>query len=267
MPTDPKENAPKKVYPNGKGPYTRRPYDALIHCGAKVDRNKEGLREKIEHARRFIAELEEIKKDRVLTMPEKLRYARRVKFLNWASARLKKIEDQGPDNRPCVKRKGQGTDHPDVGLCRFHCACKGRDGGHLSYYSRKSRDKRLEDIIEEMRQSGEDVLDLEPDVYMVRAKLKLFLEDKQDFEPETVKSLTLLAEQLRKTVDSIADKKFKSMITMDTFNLLMYRMAEVLMKHVSDPEVLERIQLDWAKISVETRAGGRKQLASAGNAE
>ena len=68
-------------------------------------------------------------------------------------------------------------------------------------------------------------------------------------------------------IDSIADKKFKSMITMDTFNLLMYRMAEVLMKHVSDPEVLERIQLDWAKISVETRAGGRKQLASAGNAE
>ena len=46
----------------------------------------------------------------------------------------------------------------------------------------------------------------------------------------------------------------RGMLSRETFDLILMRMAEALMEYVTDPEILEKIQLRWSKISVETSA-------------
>ena len=235
-----------------RGPYaSRREYDAIRHCGHAVRRDPEYFKESIDKKQKLIEELQARGIERELTVHEKKLLKRAGRVMGFHTQALKNIEAMGPDGRPCVKGKGQGTDHPGVGKCSFHCECKGREGGHLSYYSRKAKDKKLADLMDEIDQSNMDVLNLEPDVVLLRAKMKLFIEDRADFEPETVRSLTLISEQLRKTIETINDKKFKSMITREMFDLVMARIGDVVARHVTDPEVLERILVDWQKISVE----------------
>lgn len=239
----------------------RKPYDANKHCGHPMRRDPEFFRESVAKKQRQLDELKALGETRELTIYEKKRIIRTGRTMGFAMESLKKIEALGPDDRPCVKSKGQNTDHPGVGLCAFHCECKGRDGGHLGYRSNKLKDKALADIMDEIDQANMDVLNLEPDVIMLRAKMRLFLDKKQDFEPETVRSLTLISDQLRKTVETINDKKFRSMITREVFDTIMSRIGEVVAKHVSDPEVLERILLDWQKVTVETSGKRVKQLS------
>lgn len=237
---------------NTRGLYTRKPYDPSRHCGQPMRRDPEFFKEKVEKYDRQIEELRAVETEGgTLSIYQKKRLKQKFTSRKFAADNLRKIEEQGPDNRPCVKMKGQSTDHPGVGHCKFHCECKGREGGHLSYSSRKSKDRKLSALIDEIDQASMDVLNLEPDVVLLRAKMRLFLDDKQDFSPETVRSLTILSDQLRKTVETINDKKFKSMITREMFDLVMFRMGDVVSKYVSDPEVLEKILLDWAKISVD----------------
>lgn len=256
----------KKLLPppeNPRGIYRRREFDPSRHCGHPVDRSVEYHRERRDKTIRRIDELIGFAQSqgRDLTKSEAKELEWRNRILVNIEKHILKREAEGPDERPCMNVKGYRTDHPDVGLCRKHCICKGRDGGHLGYGSRKLQDAELRDLIQDMEASEEDILNLDPDVIVLRAKIKLFLNKKQDFDPETVKSLTLLSEQLRKTIESINDKKFKTMITKDVFDLILFRMAEVLMKHVVDQEILERIQQDWARIAVETGSKARRRLA------
>lgn len=232
--------------------YRRKTFDPLLHCGAPVDRNLDSIIEKLGKWQRLVNELQsKIDAGDDIGAEGMTRLKKRLNRVQWFTRAAKKIEDQGPDDRPCVKSRGQETDHPGVGLCRWHCACKGRNGGHLSYYTRKAKDKRLADIVEEMEASEEEILNLEPEIRMLRGKMRLFLEDKQDFEPETVKSLTLIAEQLRKTVDSVMDKRWKVSISLDRFTLLMHRMGETVAKYVTEEDVRDRIVAEWQKITLE----------------
>lgn len=246
---------------------TLKPYDAEKHCGAAVERNVDVLREKLEKSKRALEHYIDLSKERKLSILEATRFKKVSQRVRFRQIVIENAEARGPDNRPCVKSKGQGTDHPGVGFCQFHCVCKGRAGGHMSYYSRKARDTKLSDVIDELEQSAEDVLNLEPDVLLMRAKIKLFLDDRQDFEPETVRSLTLLADQLRKTVETINDKRFKASLSVETFQIIQYRMAEVLMKYVSDPEILDRIADDWKKIAVDNATTKNKLALSSGKVE
>lgn len=248
-----------------RGPYLRTQYDESKHCGFAIDRNPESLRARIEKYAVVIGELEALQQQRELTKYELIKLRRKQRIKNVVERKLTQLEEQGPDDRPCVKTKGQGTDHPGVGYCRFHCSCKGRQDGHLSYYSRKAKDKKLQTLIDEMDASNEDALNLMPEIYLLRAKVKLFVEEKQDFDPETVRSLTLLSEQLRKTVETVNDKKFKTMISHDVFNALLFRMGEVLTKYVADQEILDKIASDWQRISVDAAEKRGSRALSAEN--
>lgn len=232
--------------------YKRREFDSKIHCGHFVDRDPESMRKRLEGYEAKLAEFDAL--GRELTIQEKKHYARKGRMAHFMRLGIQKIERDGPDDRPCIAKKGSGTDHPGVGLCRFHCACKGRPDGHLSYYSRRAKDQKLQGLIDEMDAAGHDILDLTPELLMLRAKMKLFLDEKVDFDPETVKSLTLIQEQLRKTIETVNNKRYQTMLSRETFDLILMRMAEALMEYVTDPEILEKIQLRWSKISVETSA-------------
>ena len=252
--------------PKKRQNYGRRPYDSAKHCGFPKDRSMDTVIARKAKYEARLADYTAIEAERPFTNLEKKRIGKLGALLAIVKSDLASLEKYGPDDRPCVNAKGQRTTHPGVGHCRMHCECKGRPNWHLGgdkfSYSRRAHDKRLKELIDEMDAANHDVLDLEPDVLLIRAKIKLFLDDKQDFDPETVRSFTLLADQLRKVVETINDKRFKASISLETFNLIQYRMAEVLMRYITDPEILEKISGDWAKIAVETSAKKNRALAA-----
>jgi hypothetical protein len=242
----------------------RRPFDPQKHCGAVVERDPAKLRDKRDSLQRDIDELRATQQTRTLTPGELKRLGRRVRSVHFKDLTLRKIEEEGPDDRLCVMFKGARTDHPGTGLCAMHCACRGRVGGHLSLYSRRGLDKKLAQLIDELEASGMDLLDQTPELLMLRAKLKLYVDARQDFDPETIKSITILQEQIRKTIETVNNKKFQTMITKETLDLILFRMAEALMKYISDPEILQKISVEWERISVETNP---KKRITSGNVE
>ncbi len=199
----------EEVQPSKRPPsYKRRIFDPEKHCGAPKDRNPDHLREMIEKFNAVIKRLTETaaNEGREPAVHEKAWIKKKSGRIAMLYAQLEKLEKYGPDDRPCMAVKGYGTTHPGTGSCRFHCECKGREGFHLTNkfsYSRKATEKKLRDLIDELERSNHDALDLEPEIHMIRAKMQLFIQEKGDFDPETVRSLTILAEQLRKTVETV----------------------------------------------------------------
>lgn len=250
--------------PKPRGVYTRRLYDESLHCGVPKDRSLAFLMEKREECLRKIADLQALGESQELNVQQKTVLKRKGQRAGFFAIEIEKIEKYGPDDRPCMNRKGVKTTHPGVGSCASHCECKGRENFHLSNklnYGRKARNPRLRQIIDEMEAAGHDLLDIMPEMAMLKATIKLLCEEREDLlSPETVKSLAILQEQIRKTVETANNKKFQSMISLEIFNTLMYRMAESMMKYVTDPEILDKIQMDWQKISVETTAKKNKQI-------
>jgi hypothetical protein len=240
----------------------RKPYFPDKHCGHPIDRSVDSLRTKRSVVIQKTIALQEQQAVGPLTKSQQstLQWlGRRVEFYSRA---IEKIQRDGPDDRPCMQPKGRGTDHPGAGKCKVHCECRGTHGGHLSTYSRRSKDKKLSEFIDELEASEMDLLDQAPELLMLRAKLRLFLDAKQDFEPETIRSITFLQEQLRRTIETINNKRFQQMISVEVLNLLLFRMGDVLHKYISDPEVLNRIAEDWNRIAIETSP--KKKALTAG---
>lgn len=244
-----------------RGAYNRRSFDSGKHCGAPVDRDPESLRARLLKYRGAIDEFRSIESGRSLTPLEKKRLGQKCSIAHLTEIKLKKLEEDGPDDRPCMQSKGHGTDHPGVGLCNAHCECKGRADGHLSTYGRRVKDVKLGEYIDKLQAANTDILNLEPILLMMIAKFQLFLDEKQDLEPETIRSIALIQDQIRKTVDTINDKKFKAMISLDVYTAINARMGEVVGKYVQDQEVLERIILEWDRIKVDTNTKQARQIA------
>lgn len=251
--------------------YRRRTFDPDKHCGAPKDRSPETLKEKIERGEARLAAIREGfagGEPTVIDLSRLKRIGQRVSFYG---IELAKIEKHGPDNRPCMNRKGQGTTHPGINLCENHCECKGKQDWHLdnkSTYSPKNRKLRISKILDEMAMANHDVMDMEPLLMTLEAKMKDFIDQKgDDLDAESIKSATLLAEQIRRQWDSMNDKRFKASISMDMYNLILYKMSEVLMKYVTDPEILDKITDGWSRIAVEQSATKGGQALMAGRSE
>ncbi len=119
--------------------------------------------------------------------------------------------------------------------------------------------------MEEMALAQHDVMDMEPLLMALEAKMKDFIEQKgDDLDAESIKSATLLAEQIRRQWDSMQDKKFKTMMSMDVFNLINMRMGEAVAEFVTDPELLEKIMRKWERISVEASTKNNRALMTGG---
>lgn len=242
----------------------RRPFDPEKHCGFEVERDPVKLAEKRDRLQLEIDELRAIQQTRELTFGENKRLARKIRSIRFKDLTLRRIETEGPDDRRCTMIKGTRTDHPATGYCHLHCTCRGRVGGHLSWYSRRALDKKLQQLIDEFEASGMDLLDQTPELLMLRAKLKIYVDEKRDFDPETIKSITILQEQIRKTIETINNKRFQMMISKETLEVILFRMGETVAKFVTDPETQEKIMLEWQRISVETNP---KKRITSGNVE
>lgn len=254
--------------PKPRGVYTRRLYDESLHCGAPKDRSLEFLIAKREECLRKIADLQALGESQELNVQQKTVLKRKGQRAGFFAIEIEKIEKHGPDDRPCMNRKGVKTTHPGVGSCASHCECKGRENFHLSNklnYGRKARNPRLRQIIDEMEAAGHDLLDIMPEMAMLKATIKLLCEEREDLlSPETVKSLAILQEQIRKTVETANAKKLASMLSIETYNLALLRMGEVVAEFVQDPEVLDKIIGKWDRITVETAPKRIQAALSAG---
>lgn len=241
-----------------RGPYQRRTYDPDRHCGVPVDRSRERYEGDLQKAKAILEELATLATERELTFPEEARRKRKVRKVAYTQQKLDLLERDGPDDRPCMYVKGHGTEHSGVGLCVRHCKCRGRmvrgcefaGEGRRSVKSRM-KDKKLRDVMDAIEQSDQDLLNLEPYVLMLQAKIEIFCEEKPDTGPDSIKSFTLLTEQLRKMIESINDKKFKAMIGIDMFHLIMERMGQVVARYVDDPDIVDKIASAWQAISVD----------------
>lgn len=253
-----------------KLPLSRRAFDPSRHCGAPKDRSIETLQARMVKNQAFVDEVQLASEERELTALEKIRLKRKLLTLSYGRTQMEKLERFGPDDRPCMLKKGQKTSHPGIGLCYLHCECLGKADWHFDdkfTYSPKNRKLRLRKVMDDMEAANHDLMDMQPLLLLLSAKVKDFSDQKgDDLDPETVKSLSLLTEQIRKTVDSMNDRRFKASISMDVYNLILFKMAEVLMKHVQDQELIERITADWERISVET-GSKRAQAVIAGRRE
>lgn len=234
--------------------YHRRPYDSSKHCGAPMDRSVEGLMAKAAAYRASLAELEELAKTQTLTLQQRRRFKRKGRMAHFTDREILKIQENGVDDRPCMNPKGLRTTHRGTGMCNSHCECKGNQEFHLSSnrYSRKTLDLKLREKIDEMEAANHDALDLEPMLMMLDAKVQLFLDEKQDFDPETVRSLAILTDTIRKTVETINNKKFQASISVEMYNLILFKMGEVVADLVKDQEILDKILQRWDRIAVET---------------
>lgn len=243
--------------------YKRRAFDPDIHCGNPKDRSEANLLERRAGYQAKLSELEQISRERELKVQEKIRFKKQVALLAAIHASLAKLEKYGPDDRPCMQRKGFGTTHPGVNLCKFCCECNGRQDYHFQNkltYSPKKQKMRVAGLMDEMARANHDLLDMEPMLMMLHAKAKDFVAQKgDDLDPESIKSVTLLTEQIRKTIDSMNDKRFKASISVDMYNLVLFKMGEVLMRYVTDQELLDKITDGWSKIAVEEMGSKRNQ--------
>lgn len=243
--------------PKRGGSYARRTYDPEIHCGAPMDRSLSYLTEGRASVDAKITELEALKAERELTILEKTRLKRKNRSRQFFDIEIGKIEKYGPDDRPCMNRKGFKTTHPGTGLCRKHCECKGRLNYHIGgkfSYGRRAKSPKLREIMDSMEAANMDLLDLTPELHLFKATIQLWVQEKEDalsLTPEEIKSLAVLQEQIRKTVETVNNKKFQSMMTVELFRYINYRMGEVVADEVKDPELLDRIMSRWEKIAVE----------------
>ncbi len=252
--------------PDPKRPstYRRRPYDPQKHCGFAKDRSVEFITAKIEKGQARIDAIDAQLAGAEPSVIEKTRIKRIGRRVAFYRQELEKIQKYGPDDRPCMYVKGQGTTHPGTGHCKNHCECKGKQNYHfenkLTYSPRKTK-LRVRGLMEQMAVANHDLMDMEPVLLALHAKTKDFMEQKgDDLDPESIKSITILMEQIRKTVDSMQDKKFKTMMSMDVFNLINAKMGMVVEEFVKDPEILEKILTKWSMIQVETGSKRTQEL-------
>ena len=119
-------------------------------------------------------------------------------------------------------------------------------------------------LMDEMAVANHDLTDLSPEILTLKAKTKLFIKQAGDnVDPETIKSLTLLTEQIRRMIETINNKKFQASITKDVFDTIMYRMGEVVSKYITDEQLLQQIAEEWTRIRVDTKP--KRNVLAAGS--
>ena len=72
-----------------------------------------------------------------------------------------------------------------------------------------------------------------------------------DFEEDRViERVSLMVERIGTTIEKIHRIRQRSSLTWEVFQIVQERMAEVLLKHIKNPQIVDAICDDWGEISV-----------------
>jgi len=180
--------------------------------------------------------------------------------------------------RYCTHRAGYRTPHVGEGRCYLHGGLTPIKSGR---YSRITH-SRLRHLMDQMAESGAQVLDLEPEAHLMRAMVVDYINRYETFvtelhtwavatqkakgkgaPPPKLELLSLfdakdLVEGVSRVVEKIHKITSSGSITLDTFRRVMEQMGLVVTTHVTDPAILRAIQRDWSSVMVDAKSPSRR---------
>lgn len=262
-PTERRQNFAERTYCNYKC-FSSRPiiFDPAIHCGAPAKyRDPDILKARLQFATRAIANL----KPTASNYEKNLAYHERV--IRVSSEQLEKLEKH-PDDRPCVNPKGHMTDHKGEGFCHFHCKCHGHRGWHeiSGNAYQQIRNRKIKDALALVEQQTVDILDLVPEMKLLKALAIVYLEDLQRRKKLTendLNSATNVLDKIGKTAERINYIQLKAgVVTLPAVIQLTAGMANEMMflAQESDGKVfdarrfIEDLRARWSNLSIDANA-------------
>jgi hypothetical protein len=149
---------------------------------------------------------------------------------------------------PCTHGAGQKTDHVGQGKCWLH---GGRSPVKHGLYSTIKNQKLLEHI-KLIEESGADPMDMLPEVKLMRAMMWEYINRFEGIEPmgEQLELASNLMDKAGRMIERIHKIKQTSAVTWEAVQMLLERMAFVLLKHIQDHDVVEAIKRDWMDIDI-----------------
>lgn len=189
--------------------------------------------------------------------------------------------------RYCQNRAGYKTPHLGDGRCYLHGGLTPIKTGRYS----RIQHARLKHILEDLETSDQATLDLEPEARLLRAMVIDYVNRYDDFvdelhrwavadqrsrgkgaPPPKLDLLSLhdasdLVEKVSRVVERVHKISRESALTLDTFRRVMEQMGLLVAKHVKDPQILQRIEADWATVIVDARSFSRQPQESVDAAE
>lgn len=177
--------------------------------------------------------------------------------------------------RMCYHPKGFRTPHPGSGRCYLHGGCTPIRHGLASLITHH----RLQDVVTKIRELDHAMMDLSPEVELMRAltidfinRYDEFVEnlsawyDNQDDErakkklPKVFRDIPKLEEAagLLEGISRVAERAHKitreGSITLDVFRAVMTQIGLVVARYVENTDILAAIEKDWSVIMVDPRS-------------
>jgi len=173
-----------------------------------------------------------------------------------------------PSGKRCARPSGSGTTHAGLGPCHLHQTAK-KPYDPTRRYREAIEDGTIRARLSKLGKVEDDLLDLMPEVQMVRALIIEFINRYDELtgaliewnrekigRPQAVPDITQAAsllEMVTRMVERIHRIQTTGAISLDTFRRVLEEMGIVVARHVRDGATLDRIEVDWAKISTTDR--------------
>jgi len=243
-----------------KGGSMKRDFDPEKHCGAVVkQRNKEIMTRRIQQTEYRLRALKPTSSN------YSAKYDLHKRILERLEIQLQKIIEH-PDDRPCVNRKGMGTDHEGDGMCHNHCQCHGRRSYHDisgNVYT-QIRHRKLQDAIKMVELQTIDIMDLAPEAKVLKAMTVLYLEDvqrKKNISPKDIEAVVNLIEKTGRQIERINAIQLKAgvvthaavvSLTSAMANEMLFVAQEQNGQTFDAQKFIEAVKSRWSQLSIDS---------------
>jgi hypothetical protein len=181
------------------------------------------------------------------------------------------LRSEGYQDQTCRNPAGKWTDHPGQGRCYLHGGRSMKKHGRYSMIEHEG----LQEKLGQLEALEQDVMDLSPEVQLLRALVIDYVERYQAFsealiawhadgggktsKPRKVMDITdagNLIEKISRTVQRIHQIHSTGSITLDTFRRVVESMGVVVASHVQEKQTLDAIETEWSSLALEAKDPG-----------
>ena len=187
-----------------------------------------------------------------------------------------KCNARKPNGWKCQLPAGYQTDHTGSGKCWIH---DDPDRADTIYRYRGIKQKTIKSRLRQMHTVERDVLNLVPDVQLVRAMVIDYVERYEELAeailhwyktgkqrppapPDLGEAIKAL-ETVSRMVERVHRIQSTGAIGIDTFRRILEQMGIIVARHVSDGRALEAIESEWSAVVVDTRTQSARALPDA----
>lgn len=179
-------------------------------------------------------------------------------------SRCNALSGQG---RPCRRRAGWGTVHRGTGRCAVHDQTPTFQSIQRWQHIQSPALRRRLDT---MAAIEEDILDLVPDVQLIRALIVDYVERYDELHaallawyrdgkmkpahPLSLHEAVQYLEAISRIVERIYKIRHTGSVSMDTFRRILEQMGIIVARHVTDGTALDLIEHEWSQLAIDARA-------------